>query len=66
MKRESPPSWLVYVFYLSAVLFLFAALKPLFVDRPINVAFLPIGALCLVIAVAITRKRSGSEKETRP
>lgn len=43
-------------FAFSAVLFLFAALKPLIKGQSLNAAFLAIGALALVVAIATWRK----------
>lgn len=43
-------------FALSSVLFLFAALKPVIKGQPLNVAFLGVGVLSLVLAIATWRK----------
>lgn len=43
-------------FALSGVLFLFAAVKPIIKGQPLNVAFLAVGVLSLVIAIATWRK----------
>lgn len=43
-------------FALSTVLFLFAALKPLIKDQPLNAAFLSLAVVSLVIAIATWRK----------
>jgi hypothetical protein len=45
-------------FALSSVLFLFAAVKPVIKGQPLNVAFLGVGALSLVLAIATWRKSS--------
>lgn len=38
------------------MLFLFAALKPVIIDRPVNGAFLAIGVLCLIVGIATWKK----------
>lgn len=43
-------------FSLSTLLFLFAAFKPLAVGEPLNAAFLSIGVISLVVAIATWRK----------
>jgi hypothetical protein len=40
----------------STVLFLFAAFKPVIKGEPLNVAFLSIGVICFVLAIATRRK----------
>ena len=46
-------------FVVSSMLFLFAALKPVVNDQPVNAAFLAIGVLCLILGIA-TWKKGGS------
>ncbi len=43
-------------FALSSVLFLFAALKPVIKGQSLNVAFLGVGVLSLLLAIATWRK----------
>lgn len=43
-------------FAFSTVLFLFAAVKPVIKGQPLNVAFLGVGVVCLVLAIATWRK----------
>ncbi len=42
-------------FAVSTVLFLFAALKPAIKGQPLNAAFLSIGVVCFVLAIATWR-----------
>lgn len=50
-KRIVPVS-----FVLSAMLFVFAALKPVIKGQRLNAAFLAIGVLCLILGIATWRK----------
>ena len=49
------------LFLLAGVLFLFAALGPtLFGGKPLNAAYLVLGALSVVLGLALRRKTDGS------
>lgn len=47
----------VWLFYLVAALTLAAGLIPLLRGRPVNVVFVVIGAVWLIIAIAVSAKR---------
>jgi hypothetical protein len=46
-------------FALAGVLFLVAAIKPVIKGQTLNAAFLIVGALCLILGIAIARKSRG-------
>lgn len=58
MKRETLGAW---VFLLTAVFCVIAALIPVFRGRPMNVTFVAIGGFWLIIGLAVAAKaRKGS------